>query len=215
MSDGYHQTRLAHDPRRTIVWQSLWKYHFSRRVRPDDCVLDLGCGYGDFINSVVARRRIAIDVWPGFARHVAPGVEAIVGSVTDLHVLADQSVDFAFASNLLEHLPQADIVRMLTGLRRKLRPGGSLTLLQPNWRYAYRAYFDDYTHVSVWSHVSLSDFLCANGWEIQEISPRFLPLTVKSRLPVHPWLIRAWLISPVKPLGEQMLIRACPRPETS
>ena len=164
---------------------------------------------------IVARRRIAIDVWPGFARHVAPGVEAIVGSVTDLHVLADQSVDFAFASNLLEHLPQADIVRMLTGLRRKLRPGGSLTLLQPNWRYAYRAYFDDYTHVSVWSHVSLSDFLCANGWEIQEISPRFLPLTVKSRLPVHPWLIRAWLISPVKPLGEQMLIRACPRPETS
>lgn len=214
MSEGYHETRLAHDPRRMIVWQSLWKYYFSRQVRPDDCVLDLGCGYGDFINSVVARRRIAIDAWPGFTRHVAPGVEAIIGLVTELDVLPDASVDFAFASNLLEHLPQADVVRILAGLRRKLRPDGSLTIVQPNWRYAYREYFDDYTHVSVWSHVSLGDFLGANGWDVLEVIPRFLPLTVKSRLPVHPWLIRAWLMSPVKPMGKQMLMRARPRLES-
>jgi len=30
------------------------------------CVLDLGCGYGDFINNVVARRRIAVDSWSIF-----------------------------------------------------------------------------------------------------------------------------------------------------
>ena len=41
--------------------------------------------------------------------------------------------------------------------------------------------------------------------------PRFLPLTVKSRLPVSPLLIRAYLASPFKPWGKQMLVRAKPR----
>jgi hypothetical protein len=93
-------------------------------------------------------------------------------------------------------------------LRRKLASGGTLNILQPNYRYAYREYFDDYTHVSVFSHISLTDFLRANGFDVLEISPRFLPLTVKSRLPVSPWLIRAYLASPIKPLAKQMLIRA-------
>src|SRR5580693_9157682 len=98
MTDGYHETRLAHDPRRGVVWESLWKYYFRHQIRADDCVLDLGCGYGDFINNVVARRRIAIDSWPGFIQQVDRQVEAIVGSVTDLDALPDESVDFAFAS---------------------------------------------------------------------------------------------------------------------
>ncbi len=214
MSDGYHATRLAHDPRRAIVWRSLWKYHFCHEIRADDCVLDLGCGYGDFINSVVARHRVAVDIWPGCTRYLAPGVEAIIGPVTDLERVADASVDFAFASNLLEHLSQDEVACLLAGLRGKLSRGGSLTMVQPNWRYACRAYFDDYTHVSVWSHVSLADFLAANGWEVLQVIPRFLPLSVKSRLPVHPWLIRAWLASPVKPIGQQMLLRARPRSAT-
>jgi SAM-dependent methyltransferase len=207
----YHEVRLPYDTRRTIVWDALWKFYFSKQIRPDDCVLDLGCGYGDFINAVVARRRIAIDSWPDFPHHLSAGVEAIVGSVTDLGQLADSEVDFALASNLLEHLSLSDAREMLRRLHRKLRPGGTLTIVQPNWRYAYREYFDDYTHISIWSHISMSDFLTASGWEVLEIIPRFLPLTVKSRFPISPWLIRAWLLSPVKPMGKQMLIRARPR----
>lgn len=211
MSDGYHASRLTHDPKRAIVWGALWRYYFRELVPADGCVLDMGCGHGDFINSVVARRRIALDAWPDFPRYLAPGVEAHVGSVTDLGVLDDGSVDFAFASNLFEHLPQAEFVSVLEQLRRKLSPRGALTLLQPNYRYAYREYFDDYTHVTVYSHVSLADFLTANGWEVLEVRPRFLPLTVKSRLPVSPALIRAYLRSPVRPMGKQMLLRARPR----
>jgi hypothetical protein len=135
----------------------------------------------------------------------------VVGSVTDLGFLADASVDFAFASNLFEHLPQQGFAATLAQLRAKLSPRGTLTILQPNWRYASREYFDDYTHVAVWSHVGLCDFLAANGWEVLEARPRFLPLTIKSRLPVWPVLIRAWLASPVKPGGKQMLVRARPR----
>jgi SAM-dependent methyltransferase len=210
VSQGYHDTRLAYDAKRETLWKALWRYFFRRIVPAEGCVLDLGCGYGDFINQVEARRRIALDSWPGFAAHLAPGVEPVVASVTDLSAVADASVDFAFASNLFEHVSQADFARALDQLRAKLTPEGTLTLLQPNYRYAYREYFDDYTHVAIYSHVSLADFLRAHGWDVIDVRPRFLPLTVKSRLPVWPALIGAYLKSPVKPLGKQMLVRARP-----
>lgn len=211
LNAGYHVSRLAADPRRDVVWRALWRYHFSRLVREDDCVLDLGCGYGSFINQVVARRRIALDSWPDFPAFLEPGIEAMVGDVTQLDYLPDFGVDYAFASNLFEHIPQSGFARVLDTLRGKLSGRGTLTILQPNYRYAYREYFDDYTHVAIYSHISLADFLTANGYEVLTVEPRFLPLTVKSRLPVSPWLIRAWLASPVKILGKQMLISARPR----
>jgi SAM-dependent methyltransferase len=211
MSSGYHDSRLAHDERRDTVWKALWRYYFRKIVPSDGCVLDMGCGYGEFINNVTARRRIGLDMWDGIREHLAPGVEPVVGSVTDLSGIEDGSVDFAFASNLFEHIPQADFFRVLEQLRGKLSERGTLTLLQPNYRYAAREYFDDYTHVAVYSHISLADFLAANGYEVLEVRPRFLPLTVKSRLPVSPLLIGLYLRSPFKPMGKQMLLRARPR----
>jgi len=207
MIEGYHDTRLAPDPRRDAVWKALWRYYFRHRIRPSDTVLDLGSGYGDFINNVIAARRVAVDLWPGFKAHLEDDVEAIVGPVGDLSQIASASIDYAFASNLFEHVTQQEFTDTLSSLRAKLSPNGSLTILQPNYRYAYREYFDDYTHISIYSHISLCDFLAANGFELMEVRPRFLPLTVKSRLPTWAPLIGLYLNSPVKPLGKQMLVR--------
>jgi SAM-dependent methyltransferase len=122
--------------------------------------------------------------------------------------VADNSVDFVFSSNLFEHVPQAVFSLVLDQLKRKLKPGGTLTLLQPNYRFAYREYFDDYTHVTVYSDIGICDFLRANGFEIIECHPRFMPLTIKSRFKVSPLLIQAYLLLPIKPMGKQMLVRA-------
>ncbi len=211
MNGDYHSSRLAYDPRRQTVWKALWQYHFRHVVSPDACVLDLGAGYGDFINTVVARRRIAVDHWPGLGAHLAQGVEAVIAPASDLTAIASDSVDFVFASNLFEHLTQEALLATLNEIRRVLTRTGGLTVLQPNYRYAYREYFDDYTHVAVYSHISLSDLLRAHGWEVTDVRPRFLPLTMKSRLPVWPTLIAAYLRSPIKPMGKQMLISARPR----
>ena len=211
VAGAYHETRFAPDARRAVVWRALWRHHFSAQIAPDQCVVDLGCGYGEFINAVVARRRIAVDVWPEFVRYLDPGVEGVVGSATDLGFLADASVDFAFASNLFEHLTHDALRAVLDQLRSKLRPGGTLNILQPNYRFAYREYFDDYTHITVFSHVSLCDFLNANRYDVLDVRPRFLPLTVKSRLPVSSTLVRLYLASPFKLFGRQMLVRARPR----
>jgi len=207
---GYHGSRLTQDERRAATWRALWRHHFRHRIKPDATVLDLGAGYGDFINSVTAARRIALDTWPGLSDHVAAGVEPIIGPVTDLSAVAEASIDFAFASNLFEHLSQEDLVQVLGQLRGKLRGDGELCVLQPNYRYAYREHFDDYTHRTPYSHIGLADLLRAQGWTVTQVAPRFLPLTIKSRLPTWDWLVGAYLRSPLKPMGKQMMISARP-----
>jgi hypothetical protein len=205
---AYHETRLPFDPRREVLWRSLWKYRFSRYVEASDCVLELGSGYSHFINNVHAADRIAIDIWPGFLDYLDAGVQGYIGVATELDCIKDGSVNFAFASNLVEHMPQDGFGKLLDGLKRKLVQGGRVAFLQPNFRYAFREYFDDYTHLTVYSHVSLCDFLKAHGFEIVECIPKFLPLTIKSRFKVWPVLIWLYLHSPIKPMGKQMLVVA-------
>ena len=72
--------------------------------------------------------------------------------------------------------------------RRSSRHRAPLAFLQPNYRYAYREYFDDYTHVTVWSSVSFAELLVASGFEIVEVRPRFLPLYHQCAIPVWPFV---------------------------
>lgn len=204
----YFKTRFVEDVQRNVLWQTLCRYYFNHRINPDDCVLELGAGYACFINAVVAKRRIAVDSWDGFTKHLVSGVEGHVGDVTDLGFLKPSSVNFVFASNLFEHVSQEAFALVLQQMKTALASGGTLNILQPNYYYAYREYFDDYTHRTVYTHKSICDFLEAYGYKVMECHPRFLPLTVKSRLPVSPILIRLYLSLPWKPMGKQMFIRA-------
>ena len=210
---AYFETRLPQDPRRTVLWQTLYEDYFKQFIPQTATVLDLGCGYGDFINAVVAKRRIAVDLWDGARQHLDSAVEHHVGPITDLSFLQDGSVDVAFASNVFEHLSRAELIEVLDQLARKLTPDGQLLIVQPNYRFAYREYFDDYTHVSVYSHLSLCDLLESRGYRVLECIPRFLPLTIKSRFRVSPWLIRLYLRLPFRFMAKQMMVRA--RPGTS
>jgi len=208
---GYFETRFVFDERRERLWMTLCRNYFDKLIHEDSAVLELGAGYGHFINNVRCRRRIAVDRWDGMPDFLGEGVEGHVGDIASLDFLEDGSIDFVFASNVFEHMPQSSFASVLAVLKRKLRGNGTLNILQPNYRFCYDEYFDDYTHVSVYSDRSICDFLAAHGFEIVQCEGRFLPLTVKSRLPVWPWLIRLFLASPVKPLGKQMLVRARPR----
>ena len=89
-----------------------------------------------------------------------------------------------------------------------MKKNAFLSIIQPNYRLSYKEYFDDYTHISIWSDKSLADFLVAQGFKIHKVIPGFLPLSVKSRLPVNSYLIRLYLKAPIKPFAKQMLIMA-------
>ncbi len=206
---GYFQTRLAANPHRTAVWQHICRY-MQRWIPADAAVLELGAGWCDFANNVAARRIVAMDLDATVTRSAADHVEAVIGDCTDLSRFADGEFDVVFASNLLEHLEREPTHRLLSEAARVLSPGGKLILLQPNFRLNPGGYFDDYTHVAIYTDRSLPDYLTSEGWRVTDVRPRFLPLTMKSRTSALTFLVPWYLRSPVKPLAGQMVVVATP-----
>ena len=120
-----YQRRFGPDLQfRERMWQILCRDYFQRFVPPDSSVLEVGAGYCEFINTIVARRKIAVDLNPDVRQHAAAGVEVLVTPSTDLSALAPGSLDIAFASNFFEHLERRDIVQTMREVVRVLRPGG-------------------------------------------------------------------------------------------
>lgn len=206
----YYHSRFVHDPRRLGVWRVISRY-LQPHVPADGRVLDIGAGYCDFINTIVAREKHAIDLFPGFTEFAAPGVVTHVGSCADLSAFPARFFDAVFESNVLEHLAAPVLAATLSEIKRVLKPGGRFIAIQPNFRFCYRTYFDDYTHVKVFTHVSLADLLVSEGFDVEQAEPRFLPTSFKSRLPAWPWLTALYLRLPFRPLAGQMLIVSSPR----
>ena len=204
----YFDTRLKFDERRAILWRALWKFSLKKHLGKPESLLELGAGRCELINAATASNRIAVDTWEGVQESASEEVQAFVASATRLEFLASEAIDAVFASNLFEHLTREELSQTLDEALRVLKPGGRLVIIQPNYRFSFKRYFDDYTHISVWTHVSLVDYLASKGWEISNVAKKFLPLSVKSRLPVTSALIWLYLHSPIKPFAGQMLIVA-------
>ena len=205
--EAYYKTRFTAEAGRAGVWGAIVRY-LRPYVPPDGRVLELGAGYCFFINQVAARERHAIDLNDGMPGFAAAGVHTHVGSCEDLSFAPEGHFDVVMASNLFEHLDRAALSRTLAETLRVLRAGGRLIVVQPNFAYGFREYFDDYTHVAVYTHVSMPDVLRAAGFQIERVVPRLLPFSMRSGLPVWPWLVAIYLRCPWRPFAKQMLVVA-------
>jgi SAM-dependent methyltransferase len=206
---GYHAAHLTPDPARRIVWQAVAQ-HLAPYVPPASAVLEIGAGYCDWINQVQATRRVAVDIWPDLPAYAAPGVEPLVRDVSgDLASVGPAAFDAVLASNLLEHFDPDTAGTVVDNVAAVLRPGGRFVIVQPNFRFAWKSYFDDYTHRAIFTDVSLPALLRAHGFRIVDVRPKFLPYTMQgARVPITPLLVRLYLMSPFKPGAGQMLIVA-------
>jgi SAM-dependent methyltransferase len=205
--ENYHAVHLPPDPTRQLVWDVLTKY-FARFLPPSPAIMELGAGYCHWVNSAKAFRKVAIDTWEDFPKYASTNVECIVHDLR-LRVSKDfqEQFDGVLASNLLEHLEHEDIDNLLEQVYSWLKPGGVIILMQPNFATAYRHYFDDYTHRTVFTHVSLSTLLRTKGFELVRVEPRFMPYSLKnSRTPKWRWLMELYLRLPYRPFAGQMLI---------
>lgn len=207
----YNTTRYSHTPKRRVVWEEICRFLNRSHISASGRVLEIGCGYGDFIGNIKARSKTGIEFAPAMTEHVARygDVELLTGDAAAiLPTLAENAFDTVFCSNYFEHFTQEDITLQLVEISRILGPGGKLVVVQPNYRLCASNYFDDYTHKSVFSDASFADFLAIHGFEPLVRQTRFLPFSLKSRLPVNRLLVRCYLHSPIKPMAGQFLIVA-------
>ncbi len=69
-----HQNRFSNAgiSKRKDIWKTLSEVFFLKLVPPDVAILDLACGYGEFINNISAGRKFAVDLNPDSPKHLAP-----------------------------------------------------------------------------------------------------------------------------------------------
>lgn len=210
--DRIYAARFSEDERRAKarLWKTLYRSFFRRYIPVDGTVLDVGAGYCDFINQVEARRRIAVDLNPDTVRTADAGVEVFTLTLERMgDVIAPESVDLAFASNVFEHFRGPDtLLEVLQAIRQILKPGGRLIIMQPNVRWVGGAFWDYVDHTLPLTEKGMVEACKMSGFEILECRSRFLPYTTKSWYPQWLPLIRLYLA--LRPaqwlLGKQMLL---------
>src|SRR3989344_4156944 len=96
---------------RDKVWQVLVADFFQEFVRSGDTVLDLGAGYGEFINHIHSAKKYAMDLNPDTPQKVQNNVEVITQDCSHPWPLQDATLDIVFSSNFFEHLPDRGAFR--------------------------------------------------------------------------------------------------------
>jgi SAM-dependent methyltransferase len=210
---GLYDTRFSARERaaKQALWRVLCAEFFQRYVPRDATLLDLGAGFGEFVNHIACREKWALELDTRIRGMVGPDVHVHVGSADDLSWRASGSVDVVFASNVFEHFRDKDgVLACFREVSRVLRDGGRFLVIQPNIRFAYREYWDFFDHHLPFSDRAMCEGLVTCGFHIDECRPRFLPLTTKSRLPSSPVLVRLYLRVPIaqRLLGKQMFLVA-------
>ena len=105
-------------------------------LKPDDQVLDLGCGSGEIAARLAAFARVscvdAID-------QRTQGRQLPFHAIGDTLPFADDTFDVIVSNHVIEHVPQAST--HLREIRRVLRPGGVAYLATPNrwWPWEFHA----------------------------------------------------------------------------
>ncbi|HEY5043521.1 MAG TPA: class I SAM-dependent methyltransferase [Verrucomicrobiae bacterium] len=207
----YRQRFHATSAYRNRVWQVLTRLFFNRWIPAGAVVLDLGCGYGEFINHIEARQKYAMDLNPDASQHLAPAVRFFEQDCSVTWPLPENSLDTVFTSNFFEHLPDKECLkRTLRQIFRCLKPGGRLIAMGPNIKYLPGLYWDFFDHHTILTEASLGEVLEMEGFVLQQVTPRFLPYTLVNA-PEYPlFLLRLYLALPwLWPLkGRQFLVIA-------
>jgi SAM-dependent methyltransferase len=182
---------------RQEVWSVLVPGWFGKYVTPTDTVLDLGCGYGEFINTVRCAEKLAMDLNPDARRFLEPDVRFLQQDCSTPWSLPDRSLDVVFTSNFFEHLAdKAALGRTLDEIGRCLRPGGRLLAMGPNVKYLPGRYWDFWDHYIPLTEASLSEALALRGFTINVSVGRFLPYTLVGTRRYPLVLVRAYLRLP-------------------
>jgi ubiquinone/menaquinone biosynthesis C-methylase UbiE len=178
------------------------------RPSPEMTVLDLGSALGDvcFLLAPRVKEAIGVDASPRAVeladgrrrKHGFSNVRFLRTDVEDLEGIADASVDVAGAFDLLEHVDDDTVRRMLGSLKRVLKPGGTFVAYTPNREhYVERLKAADLflkqfpEHIAVRRPREIRRLVENAGWRVRSIRYSTAPF------PVFRWIERALAPAPL------------------
>ena len=205
----YSKRFTGQETYRNRVWQILTSEFFSRWIKPSDTILDLGCGYGEFINNVKATEKYGMDLNPSTRDQVHDDVEFFEQDCSLPWPLPQDSLDVVFTSNFFEHLPTKQVLQStLVEAFRCLKPNGHLIALGPNIKYLEGEYWDFFDHYLPLTEMSLAELLSLSGFRVEQSVGRFLPYTMSLGYQPSLWKLRLFLKFPIlwRFFGRQFLV---------
>lgn len=149
-------------------------------MKKNETMLEIGCGRGEMLQNFKNLGLLVQGVdlspeAPSFSKDIKISVMNIEKEALPF---ADNSFDIIYSKSVLEHLYYPE--EYMKEAYRVLKPGGRIVTLVPDWESNYKIYFDDYTHRTPFTIVSLHDILKIHNFEdIKVYKFRQLPLLWK------------------------------------
>ncbi len=148
------------------------KYNITEESK----VLELGCGRGEFLNEFYNNNMISygVDI-SSYAKEKFPHLNiSSVDMLKNSLPYPDNSFDVIYSKSFVEHFYYPE--KIFQEAYRVLKKGGRIITLTPEWKYFYKTFYEDYTHRTPFTKLSLKDIHLINKFENFEVeSFRQLP----------------------------------------
>lgn len=211
LSQIYEKRFTGFEEYRKKVWKVLVDQFFSKWINSEHSILDLGCGYSEFINNAKCNIRHAMDLNPKSKEFLDKNIIFHEQDCSKPWSLEPESLEIVFTSNFFEHLPTKNhLDRAITNIHQTLKPNGILIAMGPNIAILNGKYWDFWDHHVALSEQSLCELLQIHDMTIEESHPKFLPYNMV-RARIYPlFLVSLYLKLPLlwRIWGKQFLIIA-------
>lgn len=206
----YNLRFAANEAYRQQVWKILCTDYFSKSIETDSArVLDVGAGWGEFINNIEAGEKFAMDLNPETMERLSTGIRFLHQDCSQPWDIESGYLDLVFTSNFLEHLnDKASIERTVAEAYRCLKDGGLLICMGPNIKAVPGAYWDFWDHQIPLTDLSCAELLRMKGFAIERCIGRFIPYSMSTNFNPPLFLMKIYLRFPfLWPLfGKQFLV---------
>jgi len=140
-------------------------------------ILDVGCGYGEFLSFLERRGYSQIQGIDLDAKELEVARSLGVKNVRQAEILSalcdyHGEFDFISALDVLEHVPKDRVLEFLSAVRGALRPGGTFLCQVPNLAAFYAPlFYMDFTHETPFTATSLKQALEMAGFQDVRVHP--------------------------------------------
>ena len=146
-------------------------------------MLEAGCGRGEFLKGFqnLGLDVIGIDISEE-ASNFNNSFEVKICDIESEELPFDENTfDVIYSKSFIEHLYYPE--SYLKEAYRILKPGGLLITLVPDWEANYKTYFDDFTHRTPFTSISLKDAYLVYGFREVDVY-KFRQLPIVWRFPI-------------------------------
>lgn len=186
--EGFYEELMRSVPYQPQRWEFA---AVESRLRPEESVVDLGCGDGAFIRRLRGRagRVVGVDHnGEATARMAAEGLETYTGDPASFAALAAGSFDVACGFQILEHM--RDVALLVGPMRDLLGPHGRIFISVPDRDRALRddaAPFDcPPHHISRWAPDQLQRLAEEHDLELVDVTREPIDRSVAAVMALAP-----------------------------